>query len=216
MNFVAVIVGLVIVFGLIFVVVFEPFKTVAQPPSEPTDVNLDSEFYFDREPNPLPTYRSVTECQSLSGQHRSDCFTQIAIEQQNDSICNSVQADQIEWCKKDVVVAKGNEDACDALQQPQKNQCHFDFGYNSNSVSSCQKISLAYWRDDCLRYVAQHTLDVRACQSVSDRDVKDDCILNVAVESNSIGLCDEIVDSETKQDCRLAFEPAELPGSPEE
>ncbi len=195
-----------VLLAAVFIVVFNPFKPVIVPPVENPDDNTDylvTEGLVDIPPE----FSDLSQCQSLSGADKADCVMGVAETKKDSSLCGILSGDDIAWCQKDAIVAKGNENDCDSLQQPQKNQCHYDFGYKNNLIASCQKVSLKYFADDCLRFVAQHTLKTDACELVFDSDVKDDCFLTVAVGSDSIDLCNRIKDAQTKADCQLAFQP---------
>lgn len=190
----------------VFIVVFNPFKPVIVPPVENPDNNTDylvTEGLLDTGPE----FSDLSECQSLSGEDKTDCIMGVAETKKDASICGILSGDDVAWCQKDAIVAKGNETDCDSLQQPQKNQCYYDFGYKNDSIASCQKVALKYMADDCLRFVAQHTVKTDACELVFDSDVKDDCFFTVAVYSDFISLCNRIIDAETRTDCQLAFQP---------
>lgn len=205
----------IVVLVALFVLAFNPFKPVPSdsdlPPEVPEDQFDENGTLTQTDATPITTYSNLAECSGLLATERENCITQIAVQESDESLCGSLGEDDVDWCRKEVIVAKGVESACEALENPQKNQCFFDFGYGNNSIESCRKIqenSISQdWRDDCLRFVAQHLVQEEACGFILNPDVKDDCILNVAVEGNRIELCSQIVDQETRIDCTDSFEP---------
>ena len=208
----------ILVLGAVFVWAFDPFKPQPEPETQPvisdTEYDINSDFYYAQDPNPLGEYSNISECTGLVDPEKTDCVIQAAVKQQNAGYCDSLNQEKVEWCKKDVVVAQGASSGCEALPTKEvKNQCFFDFGYQTDNGDACQNISDRQWADECLRYIAQHTRDTASCELIFYPDFKDDCFLNVAVDSQNISLCERILDSETKQDCKLAFVPAPLPGN---
>jgi hypothetical protein len=132
-----------------------------------------------------------------------ECYYEIAQNQQNTDICDSIEADMNRIpCYTDIALSTKDMSICE--RAPARDLCYISFVSRGRQYDTniCAKVSLeGRRRSECLRHVAEGKKDSSICDTITDDWSKGSCYSGVALRSLSPELCTKIVNQSSRDIC---------------
>lgn len=164
-------------------------------------------------------------------QEKDECLQDLAIESNNDILCDELVNLDLEKCKRLVwkeyaVVSQELSKCSELLTKFDEFSCIKEIALNASDPSICSKITEVIQQNSCLIELAAQEEDLGICSLISgsaaetckfnaalaigDADlcdafslpsIKYDCITRIAEKNNDVSLCNKISDSLMKNRC---------------
>ncbi|MBR9700048.1 hypothetical protein GOV09_06325 [Candidatus Woesearchaeota archaeon] len=146
---------------------------------------------------------SVDICEQIhpSASHsRNDCFNQIAVKKNDETICNSIGQESLaDRCRTSIALKKNDETICEGNSF--KNFCWMQMAAKQQDFSLCLRMKDDYdGQDNCLGQVAVLKSEVSICKKIDEPEREYDCIAFIAENMKNPSLC-EGLPADAKKEC---------------
>ncbi|RME30718.1 hypothetical protein D6789_04815 [Candidatus Woesearchaeota archaeon] len=142
-------------------------------------------------------------CDTLEGNTQTWCLTDVAAAADNPAICDRITSTESrEFCKRDIYIAREDVEACQTLTTGAKNDCLNDIAHATNDWLTCVSMEEGARREECIDGISRSENDPYGCLRLNKQNPRrDGCIYMTSVRSNTPATCSELQDSQLENLC---------------
>ena len=138
-------------------------------------------------------------CKVKTGSEKDSCFYSLAVQRQNTSLCNEIEANDTDeeynkiGCAKDVALAKQDPEECKKLSDTNHvDDCYLLYAREIADYSLCDLISRVGTKDACIDLIAADTLNWTLCDKIAGYTTRDRCYYGAGLDTLDFKYCDKI------------------------
>ena len=183
----------------------EVYKVLTYPEGTKIEINLKE---MEKK------YAVCTNIDDLS--KKNTCYTKLAVDEGDFSICYKVHIDEIDQCYKEIAVSGEHPSICGKIENTDiKDDCHKEVAVSREDPSICSKIEdKPTWgwyhgrstetnikREECYKDIAVSKGDPSICDKIKIDGMRDDCYKDVAISKEDPSICSKIKNDGKIADC---------------
>ncbi|MBI4438625.1 hypothetical protein HY640_01710 [Candidatus Woesearchaeota archaeon] len=141
-------------------------------------------------------------CSSADARERDSCMYDRAVNSSDYGLCGNITSSSLHnGCIAEVASKTGNVGLCaESLSGKAVGYCYAQIGISSSNISLCEKNPDSFWRDTCVKRVAEELNLSGHCRSLNPSD-RDECFGVIGIKRQDRALCQEVLSREPRDNC---------------
>lgn len=131
-------------------------------------------------------------CDNLEGEFRNNCVKNIAVATQDAGLCSEISGLAGDRCHLDLAIELQDASLCHDIESELGNECYNDLARSLDDYQLCLNIEDDVQQyDSCLLRVSLDEQDMTGCRPIYTQRIKDVCYMNHAIQQLDVDLCEE-------------------------
>lgn len=131
-------------------------------------------------------------CDNLEGEFRNNCIKNIAVATQDTQLCSEISGLPGDRCYLDLAIELQDVNLCSDIESELRNECYNDLAKSLSDYQLCLNIEddiQTY--DSCLLRVSLDEQDIAGCRPIYTQRIKDVCYMNHAIQQLDEAICED-------------------------